>query len=194
MVEGKNLEQRGVGNGAGFSRRGLVYDPAVKRRLKWIGICAGGLVLLVLCGCGKETALEQKGKTPAKHEHKPPHGGTPVVLGHEEYHVELVLEAATGTMQAYVMNGELEEFVRVSAPSFEVAAQRAGGEETLVFKAVPNRATGETVGDTSFFTAQAEWLKTAKTFDAVLKELKVQGSVYQNVAFNFPKGNDTDGK
>jgi hypothetical protein len=164
----------------------------VKRRLKWLGICASGLVLLVLCRCGKETALEQKDKAPAKHEHKPPHGGTPVVLGHEEYHVELVLEAATGTMQAYVMNGELEEFVRVSAPSFEVAAKRPGGEETLVFKAVPSRATGETVGDTSFFTAQAEWLKTAKTFDAVLKELKVQGSVYQNVAFNFPKGNDTD--
>ncbi len=157
-----------------------------------MGIGAGGLVLLLLCSCGKGTGLEPKAEAPPRHEHKPPHGGTPVVLGHEEYHLELVLEAATGTVQAYVMNGELEEFVRVSAASIEVAARRPGGEETLVFNAVPNRATGETVGDTSFFTAQAEWLKTAKTFDGVLKELKVKGNVYQNVAFNFPKGNDTD--
>jgi hypothetical protein len=162
--------------------------------MKFIAMVCGGLVCGLLCSCGKETSLEQKAETPARHEHKPPHGGTPVVLGHEEYHVELVLDGATGTMQAYVMDGELEEFVRVGAASFEIAAKRPGGEETLVFNAVPNRATGETVGDTSFFTAQAEWLKTAKTFDAVLKELKVKGNVYQNVAFNFPKGNDADAK
>ena len=28
------------------------------------------------------------------HEHKPPHGGAPVELGEEEYHVEFVLDAA----------------------------------------------------------------------------------------------------
>lgn len=155
--------------------------------------CAG-LAGWLLCGCGNDTTGAQKAETPGRHEHKPPHGGTPVVLGHEEYHVELILDAATGTMQAYVMDGELEEFVRVAAASFEITTKGPGGEETLVFKAVANRATGETAGDTSFFTAQAERLKTAKNFDAVLKELTVKGNVYQNVAFGFPKGNDADGK
>jgi len=39
------------------------------------------------------------------------------------------------------------------------------------------------------FEAQAGWLKTAKTFDAVLKEINVKGTVFSNVVFNFPKGN-----
>jgi len=35
---------------------------------------------------------------------------------------------------------------------------------------------------------------TAKIFDAVLKEPKVKGMVWANVAFDFPKGNETDEK
>jgi hypothetical protein len=160
--------------------------------IQFVAILCAGLAGWMLCGCTKGTNGPQKAQVPPKHEHKPPHGGTPVVLGHEEYHVELVLDAAAGAMEAYVLDGEMEEFVRVPTASFEVTARLPGGEQTLVFNAVSNRATGETVGDTSFFTAQAGWLKTAKNFDALLKELKVKGNVYQNVAFNFPKGNDTD--
>src|ERR1039458_3427366 len=125
--------------------------------MRFFAMLCAGLACGLLCGCGNGSPETQ---APAKHEHHPPHGGTPVVLGQEEYHVELVLDAASGTMQAYVMDGELEGFVRVAQASFEIAAKRPGGEETLVLKAVPNRATGETVGDTSLFTAQADWLKT----------------------------------
>src|ERR1035438_8875229 len=56
---------------------------------------------------------------PHKHEHHPPHGGTPVVLGDEAYHIELVLDASAGTLQAFVLDGELENFIRSAAPSFE---------------------------------------------------------------------------
>jgi hypothetical protein len=55
---------------------------------------------------------------------------------------------------------------------------------------VADAATGETVGDTSLFAAQADWLKTAKTFDAVLTKFDVRGSSFSEIAFNFPKGND----
>ena len=41
----------------------------------------------------------------------------------------------------------------------------------------------------SLFQAQADWLKTHKTFDAVLKEIIIKGKKYENVAFNFPRGN-----
>jgi len=57
---------------------------------------------------------------------------------------------------------------------------------------VANAATGETVGDTALFEAQAEWLKTNASFDAAINELQVRGNTYANVRFNFPKGNDTD--
>lgn len=150
------------------------------------------LAFALLAGCGENQAHAPGPNVAHKHEHKPPHGGTPVVLGNEEYHVELVLDAPTGKLEAYVFDGELENFVRVAAPSFDVTAKLPDRSEVLTFKAIPNNATGEKVGDTSLFETQADWLKSASTFDGVLKELTVKDKSYQNVAFNFPKGNDQD--
>jgi len=112
--------------------------------------------------------------------------------GDEAYHVELVLDASTGTLQAFVLDGELENFIRSPVPSIEIVADVGGAPRTLVLAAVPNPATGETVGDTSLFQAQAEWLKTTRGFDAVLKSITVRGTTFAGVKFNFPKGNDTD--
>ena len=73
--------------------------------------------------------------------------------------------------------------------SFEVLAKRESGEVKLVFNAVANPGTGEKVGDTSQFLAKADWLSESESFDAVLPEITVLGKIYQNVAFNYPKGN-----
>jgi hypothetical protein len=89
-----------------------------------------------------------------------------------------------------VLDDEMEEFVRSNMPSFEVTAKVGGAEQTLVFKPVANPATGETVGDTALFIAHADWLKTTKTFDAVIKSVTLDGTEFTNVAFNFPKGSD----
>lgn len=158
------------------------------------------LILLLLLipaalvtGCGRKASeATTAAKPPPKHEHKPPHGGTPVVLGDEVYHVELVRDAVTGTLQAFVFDGELENFIRSSMPSFEIDATVNGVPQVLVLHAVANAATGETVGDTSLFEGQADWLKTAKEFDAVLKSITVRGTTFNDVQFNFPKGNDKD--
>jgi hypothetical protein len=151
----------------------------------WLG-------LALVFGCSKS-------QTPAAgpvhhHEHKPPHGGAAVELGEEQNHVEIVVDAPAGKLQAFVMDGELENFVRIPAKSLEVTAQVSGRPEKLVLQAVANRATGETVGNTSMFKAQAEWLKTTPGFDAVLEEITVNGASYTNVAFNFPKGSDEGAK
>jgi len=115
-------------------------------------------------------------------------------LGEEEHHVEFVLDAPNGKLQAFLLDGELENFVRSPMTSFEITALVAGQEKELVFTPVANRATGETVGDTAVFEARADWLRTTPAFNAVIKELTVGNRKYQNVGFNFPKGNDTDGK
>ncbi|MBW8781717.1 MAG: hypothetical protein JF599_07500 [Verrucomicrobia bacterium] len=141
-------------------------------------------------GCGKAQRPSEAGAH--KHEHHPPHGGTPVVLGDEAYHLELVRDAEAGTLSAYVLDGEMEEFIRAGSPAFEVAAKVGGTEQTLVFKPVANAATGETVTDTALYEASAPWLKTTGGFDAVIKSVAVRGTVFENVAFNFPKGNDKD--
>ncbi|MGD1029966.1 MAG: hypothetical protein ABSA05_02395 [Opitutaceae bacterium] len=123
---------------------------------------------------------------------EPPHGGTPVALGKGIYHVELVRDANAGKIDAYVLDGEMEDFVRTAVSSFDIVATVNGEQKTLVFKAMPNSATGETVGDTSCFEARADWITTTPAFDAVLTRIEVRGTSFENVAFNFPRGNDTD--
>jgi hypothetical protein len=136
--------------------------------------------VLVFGGCAKKEAV-------GLHQDQPPHGGTPVALG-DMYHIEFVLDAASGTLSAYLLDGEMEAFVRSDMPSFEVQAKVGGAEQLLVFKPVANPATGETVGDTALFSAQAGWLKTAKSFDAVIKSVTLDGTKFTNVGFNFSKG------
>lgn len=134
-------------------------------------------------GDGKKASAHQ-------HEHTPPHGGTPVVLGEEEFHLEFVRDAAAGKLQLYVLDGHMDKFVRIAAPAIEVTASLAGAPQTLSFQPVPNPATGEKVGDTSLFETQADWLKTATNFDAVVKLVDVKGKAFKAVKFNFPKGNE----
>jgi|CZKI01.1.fsa_nt_gi hypothetical protein len=150
------------------------------------------LPALLATGCSRPPSTASSGQ-PHKHEHHPPHGGTPVVLGDEAYHIELVLDASAGTLQAFVLDGELENFIRSAAPSFEIVADVAGAPRALVMAAVANPATGETVGDTSLFQTQADWLRTTGEFDAVLRSFTIRGTTFTDVKFNFPKGNDTDG-
>jgi hypothetical protein len=115
------------------------------------------------------------------------------VLGDEVYHVELVRDGDSGVLQAYILDGEMENFIRSSAPSIEIDATFSGRTERLLLAAVANPATGETVGDTSLFQARADWLKATGQFDGVLRSVPVRGTTFSDVRFNFPRGNDTDG-
>ena len=141
-------------------------------------------------GCGAGDAPAKPAEAAHHHEHVPPHGGTAVELGHEEFHIEFVLDATAGRLTAYVMDGELEQFIRIPAASFEVQAKVNGADQSLTFSPVANAATGEKAGDTSQFEASAVWLKTTTNFDATLRELTVRTQTYRAVKFNFPKGNE----
>jgi hypothetical protein len=157
---------------------------ALIRAIRGVSLSALLATGLVLGGCAKKEVV-------GMHQDQPPHGGTPVALG-GNYHIEFVLNADSGTLSAYILDDEMEEFVRSDMRSFEVTAKAGGAEQLLVFKPVANSATGETVGDTALFTAQAEWLKTTKTFDAMIKSVTLDGTAFADVKFNYPKGNDTD--
>jgi hypothetical protein len=148
------------------------------------------LVIIGLCsGCGGSQKQEPAASHSSGHHHEPPHGGTAVNLGNEDCHLEFLLEAAAGKLTCYVLGPHMSGFLRLPVESFEVTAKADGKEQLLVFKAVANSATGEKAGDTSQFEAQADWLKTTKNFDAVLKQLTIRGNSYMVVPFNFPKGN-----
>lgn len=154
--------------------------------LYFIGLILTTLLICgILAGCGQRQPDAAAPATAQKEEHHPPHGGTLVKLGDDVYCVELVLDASAGKMQAYIFDGELENYVRIAMESFEVTAKLPGREEILLFKAVATNATGEKAGDTALFEAQADWLKKETRFDAVLKQITVKGQTFQNVAFNF---------
>jgi len=153
------------------------------------------LVLFAFVGCvKKEIPPDTAGHdhAPQLHEHKAPHGGTSVVLGKEAYHLELVLDRTAGKLSAYVFDGEMDNYIRVASPSFDVTATVDGTQRSLVFQAIADSATGEKIGDTALFEATAEWLKTVTSFDAVLAKIEIRGSAFSDVSFNFPKGNDKD--
>ncbi|HAV61266.1 MAG TPA: hypothetical protein DCY13_02760 [Verrucomicrobiales bacterium] len=124
------------------------------------------------------------------HVHVAPHGGTLVALGDEAYHLELVRDAEAGTLTAWVLDGHLENFVRIESPALQLVAEVNEISHPLKLSAVVSQATGETIGDTSMFAGQADWLKTAERFRATLDAIAIRTTTYSNVTFPFPEGNE----
>lgn len=152
-------------------------------------VSATVLAFALAAGCSKAPVAPDS-SLPHKHHHHPPHAGTPVVLGDEEYHVELVLDQSSGRLQAYVLDSEMESFVRSADHALEITATVGGASKSVSLEAVPNPETGETVGDTALFEGHADWLRSAGDFDAVLKSVTIRGTSFTDIKFNFPKGND----
>jgi len=139
---------------------------------------------LTVNGCGK--SHEQSGDS-GGHHHTAPHGGQLLEIGQHEYNLEFALDRTTGTLNVYVLDAHAENFIRVAMESIELIATADGKTEKLVLKAVANNATGEKVGDTSQFQAQADWLKKAKSFDGVINELNIKGKTETFLPFEFHK-------
>ena len=122
----------------------------------------------------------------AKHVHTAPHGGTLVELGDHAFNLELVRDAATGKLTAYVLDGHAENFVRIAAPTLELIAMPGGKFTALTLKAVANPSTGETAGATSQFEVQADWLKTTANFSGIFT-VEIKGTKFEKVEFHLEK-------
>ena len=121
------------------------------------------------------------------HAHTAPHGGTLVEIGEHAYNLELVRDAAAGKLTAYLLDGHAENFVRIAAPSIELVALADGQRRPLSLKAVANPSTGETVGNTSQFEAQADWLKSAGELPGTIETIEIKGTTFRNVAIHLKK-------
>src|SRR5687767_3395929 len=122
------------------------------------------------------------------HTHAPPHGGTPVVVAEHKYNLELVRDGNIGLMQAYVLDEDFHDFIRVPETNFTLLANLAGRTERVEFLRATN-AMSPTPADPSFqFEARAEWLKTATNFDGSIPSITIQGQTFTNITFPFPKG------
>ena len=151
-------------------------------------------VLCVLAACSKKSEHKDYSNVPtghdhsahASHAHTAPHGGTLVELGDHAFNVELLRDPATGKLTAWILDAHAENFVRIASPALELVAMPGGKFTPLTLAAVANPATGETVGNTSQFEVQADWLKTAGAFSGIVT-VEIRGTKFEKVAFTLSK-------
>jgi hypothetical protein len=127
------------------------------------------------------------------HLHHAPHGGSLQVFGDELAHLELVLDPEHGRLSAYALDGEAEKPVRLAQPTLRLRVQPLdppGTPFTLTLKAVAHELTGEKVGDSSQFEAQAKGLKGLRRFTAVLTAIRIRGLDFKAVQLRHPEGNE----
>ncbi|MBS0261275.1 MAG: hypothetical protein JSS02_04905 [Planctomycetes bacterium] len=190
---------------------------------------AGGL--LCLTGCPGDSAATKSNTTaPVKtqahddhdhdhdhdHEHhhhhhaeKGPHGGALVAIGQDDAHLEIVLDAATGTVTAYVLDGAAEKPVTIKQKHLQLAITLEEGHDHHGDEKKDDAAKKDDVpddalqlllaavspaddGSASEFSGQLDQLKGADEFDAALTHIKVGEKEFNGVTFNFPKGNEHD--
>ena len=154
------------------------------------------LLLCALAACSKQSEHKDYSKVPGGdahaghndggHVHTAPHGGTLVELGDHAYNVELLRDATTGKLTVWVLDAHAENFIRIKAPSIELVAMPGGKFTPLILAAVANPATGETVGDTSQFEIQTDWLKTAGAFSGIVT-VEIKGTKFEKVGFALSK-------
>jgi hypothetical protein len=127
------------------------------------------------------------------HAHKAPHGGTLIELGDHVAHLELVLDAKTGKLTAYVLDSGAEKGVRLKQKDIQIKINDINEEDAdvkLTLKAVANVLTGEKEGDSSEFTGQHEKLIGAKHFEGEIKKIKLKGEDLEDIDVDFPDGNE----
>lgn len=144
------------------------------------------LLLLGLVGCSRQEPAAAT--APAGHHHAAPNGGQLLELGEHQFNLEFKYDATRGVLQAWVLDGHAENFVRVSMALFDV--QETGGQQrTITLRALANEITGEKVGETSAFEGEAAWLGEIGHFDGIVKAIKVRDVVFRDIDFHFhPKG------
>jgi hypothetical protein len=142
------------------------------------------LALSFLAGCGKSD--HGRGAPGGGHAHSAPHGGVLVELGDHAANLEVLREAATGKLTVWILDGHAENFLRLKAASLALVATVGADKRPLTLQAVANSATGETVGDTSQFEAQADWLKGTTPLEFAVPALEIRGAKFAPTTFRLP--------
>jgi len=137
------------------------------------------------------------------HAEKGPHGGALVAIGEEAAHLEFVLDAETGKLTAYVLDGEAEKPVAIKQANLQLALtlEKHGDAKTEEKKDdLPESTFTLTLaavspaddGTATEFSAQDDKLKGADEFEAALTSLTVAGKEFKAVTFKYPEGNEHD--
>jgi hypothetical protein len=161
------------------------------------GICFIGAIaaLSLLSGCGEREGAGSHGHRHADgktHHHggkaSTPHGGTPVMIGNGNFHLEIVADPTVGKIQAYVLDGHLERYVQVPETRFVLEARTDGATHQIEFLRAPDLQSGSIVAKSALFEGKAEWLDTVRAFDGRITQITLNGNTFTNILFPFPEG------
>lgn len=144
---------------------------------------------VVLCG----GVLLNPCETPQALAHSARHGGALVSLeeaGTEVAHLEITLNAADGTVSAYLTDASAETPARTPQETLDLELYFEGDPipAALTLLAQPNLSAGETAGDASEFKGQSDRLQGATEFKATLATLFISGHEISDVSFGYPEG------
>ena len=137
----------------------------------------------LLAGCSDEAPHDHaaEAESHAAHVHAAPHGGDLHVLIEEGAHLELVHDAQTGELTAYVLGAHADTPLRVTQPSLSLGFPEHMGDHGFLLEAVANPLTGETVGDTSEFHVQDPMLVGLDIQLVVVDEIEVLGQTFTDL-------------
>lgn len=134
-------------------------------------------------GCDRRPDHAEGAGAAHTHQHAAPHGGILVAVGDHQFNVELVHDAATGTLTLYTLDAHAENFVRTRMAAIELQVRAGNETRTLTLLPVANAATGETVGATSQYQAEATWLKATTSLTGTITRLDFNGAAFDQVPF-----------
>ncbi len=173
--------------------------------------------LLLLTGCPGETPQAKKPATVNTHgddhdhdEHdghghhhhhaeKGPHGGALAAIGEDDAHLEFVLDADTGKLTAYVLDGEAEKPLPIKQSKLQLTYTLTKlrdfdeGSDDIpddAFLLALDAVSPADDGTAAEFAGQADTLKGCEKFAAVLTTVHVGDKSFQNVEFKYPEGNE----
>lgn len=132
------------------------------------------------------------------HHHNPPHGGALMEVGEEFAHLELVLDRHASKLTLYVLDGEVEKPVRLTASSLKMSTSAARFDQlpkevtselrAIEFKAVANPLTGEAVGNTSEFVSENPSYRYLSEIIGSIENVEIKGQKFSSIKIAFPKG------
>lgn len=157
------------------------------REVIWAVLALGALILTG-CGGSDDHDHDHEDHEGHGHVHHAPHGGALTMLGDHIFQLELVPDVEAKRLNLYILDGEAENFRRIVAPTIEGVAKVGEREWVLLFHAVANEATGETVGESSHFSVEAPELVNEDTFDVSFSRLELLGQVFDDVTIPYPEG------
>ena len=156
-----------------------------------ISVLLVGVSVVLMPGCGKDKEVKHAHEHAG--EHKAVHGGSLNALGTcENGHAEVRIEE--DVMKLWFVGGgsDTDKSVRIPDKEFVLTITPKGSKETktLTLTAKPIEIAEETVGNSSHFEGQADWLRDIHEFVAT-GTVAFKGRA-QAIRVEYPAGYDPD--